>query len=123
MQNNILGLDLGTNSIGWAIVNDGRIESLGTRSINHLSHSSKTRFKKPTVDSAIRQISQLTNEILLPQRRILSVRFIFTSSITIIMFTLALLMPAYWQYWLNIGIGGLYVLTNTKMFKDNDKSK
>ncbi len=129
----ILGLDLGTHSIGWAIVdtNENKILNLGARvldnsidevciageiiKIQNLRSKSRTsRFHK---NSILKQLKALTkrktnskNFILI----ILSVIFATTACGLLINF-------ANWQFWINISITVLLALL-TIIHSDNKKS-
>ena len=93
-MNRILGLDLGKNSIGWAIINDNKIESKGVQIFSEnkplINYNKKTSFIK-------RVIIGLK----------LNYKTIFLYLITFLMFTFSIVFPLNWRFWMNIGIGSL----------------
>jgi len=97
----ILGLDLGTNSIGWAITNDNKIESLGVRIF---PNTVRVRQRNKTPQKANFLLSQLTNSLTFVKRNTKSIVLL---TITITMFLLGFLFPTNWQFWINLGIGCL----------------
>ncbi len=102
-----LGLDLGTNSIGWALVNGDKIEKLG---LIVLPKPIKPLNKKSSKFDGIKfyffELSKYIKKNL---------KLVMLYCITGIMFTLTLVLPSTWQFWLNLGIGGLVaILTVSK---------
>ncbi len=97
-MNRILGIDLGTNSIGWALINKDRNEVIecGSRIISHRDNSQAPEAK------TVKEISS--------EKRLLDFRVVFAMVITVALFLLSILNQAHWQYWLNLGIGGVFVL-------------
>ena len=55
----ILGLDLGTSSIGWAVIENGGIKNSGIRTILPKDHVKSFR-----IDSHFRSINLTRNEIM-----------------------------------------------------------
>ena len=89
----ILGLDLGENSIGWAIIKDNEIESTV---MNTLSDSKHNNFNKST---------SLLERIIIGLK--LNYKTVFLYLITLLMFSFSIIFPSNWQFWINIGIGSL----------------
>ena len=91
----ILGLDLGTNSIGWAVIDNKTNQmSCGVRILkNEITQNNQFELKK-----------------LRLKRVDLSTKFILSSILTSTLFGLALINIQDWQYWTSLGIGGLLVI-------------
>ncbi len=98
----ILGLDLGTNSIGWAIVENNEITDFGSRIFSH-----KNIIKK---EKNVRKFKKLIKE---------NFQFLSLLFITITMFILSIILIEFWQLFLNLGIGG----TISILTLQNKKSK
>jgi len=125
----ILGLDLGTNSVGWAIINsDYSIDSMGTRVFSNdnsslsLERTSQKSYRRLQNRIDIRQ-NVMVDELINNQKALiermsrrrafkLDIKIILCISLTIIMFACAYFMKNHWQFWLNLGIGGLFILLN-----------
>lgn len=90
----ILGLDLGKNSIGWAIVNENRIESIGS-------------YVFPNKINAIDKTNKLGIIHKLKVFFKINTKSIVLVSITSIMFVFSFIFPLNWQFWINLGIGSL----------------
>ena len=91
----ILGLDLGINSIGWAVI-DNKTNQMdcGVRVFkNVITQHNQPKLRK----IRIKKID-------------ISTKFILSSILTSILFGLALLNIQDWQYWTSLGIGGLLVI-------------
>lgn len=95
----ILGLDLGTNSIGWAIINTdtNQLESCGTRIFPNKS----ARPNKVTKQKSKNFISVLK-----------CLHFISFATIA-----LAIVDKANWQFWLNLALT-TFVATLTLLHQD-----
>ena len=88
-----LGIDLGTNSIGWAIIENNKIIQKGVNIFpNNEFKRKKSRIKHPDLVSVIKTNSRLITLI----------------SLTISLFGMGVLMPEFWQFWLNLGIAGIF---------------
>ena len=88
-----LGLDLGTNSIGWAIIENNKIIQKGVRVLpNNEFRKEKSRIKRTNLISEIKTNSRLIALIFL----------------TLLLFGMGILMPEFWQFWLNLGIAGIF---------------
>jgi len=117
----ILGLDLGTNSIGWAIVDDSadKIVDCGVRifptSTNHerLLARQKRRTENRFVQRKLSfyeksQLSKLTNPIILT--------LVFCLFLTVLMI---ILNYSNWQFWLNISL--TILITMLSLLHSNNK--
>ena len=95
----VLGLDLGTNSIGWAIINTDtkQLESCGTRILPNKS----ARQKRVTKQRSKNFLSVLK-----------CLHFISFATVT-----LAIIDKANWQFWLNIALT-TFVATLTLLHQD-----
>jgi hypothetical protein len=95
----VLGLDLGTNSIGWAIINTdtNQLESCGTR----IFPNKLARQKKGTKQSNKNFLSVLK-----------CLHFI-----SFAILTLALVDTSNWQFWLNLALT-TFVATLTLLHQD-----
>ncbi|MBA7541677.1 CRISPR-associated endonuclease Cas9 [subsurface metagenome] len=91
----ILGLDLGTNSIGWAIIDNKSINDYGVKVYPKRNRQSKT------YDLKIR----LSRKVLLG------------SIMTSFLFAMAVININDWRYWTSLAIGGVLLLIS--MIKDN----
>ncbi|WP_127846772.1 hypothetical protein [Psychroflexus aestuariivivens] len=88
-----LGLDLGTNSIGWAIIENNKIIQKGVRVLpNNEFRKEESRIKRTNLISEIKTNSRLIALIFL----------------TLSLFGMGILMPKFWQFWLNLGIAGIF---------------
>lgn len=87
-----LGIDLGTNSIGWALVEDNQIKELGTHVFNPTSQKLNIREVKPTLFDRFRKLS--TNK---------KVSTALITSMTI----LTLVNIENWQFWFGLSIASL----------------
>lgn len=95
----ILGLDLGTNSIGWALIDNDKIEIFGVKAIPKFVNTLDKKSSK--FDKVKSEFYRLSKSI----KRNSKVIMLF--SITLTMFCLSMVFPNNWQFWLNLGIGGL----------------
>lgn len=98
----ILGLDLGTNSIGWAIIENEKLQDCGVRIFSGKSESRliKTHYFKKTIDW-----------LLLKPNQILLISGLF--------FSLALLNIKNWQFWLGLSVASIL----TFLSKDKNSKK
>lgn len=95
----ILGLDLGTNSIGWAIIDQNKsIENYGIKAF-------PTFNDKPVVENKM----DLRDKLFWFKNRKKLLSFM---CLTGLLFLMAILLKAQWQFWLNLGIGGLFITLN-----------
>jgi RNase H-fold protein (predicted Holliday junction resolvase) len=86
----ILGLDLGTNSIGWALVNDDKIDEMGIRVFPFIAienQRQKNILKKGFIKLKAIPIKQKVTIVL----------FAVLTTLTIIDFS-------NWQFWLSLNI-------------------
>lgn len=131
----ILGLDLGTNSIGWALINtDFSIDSVGTRifpsqnSSLNIERAKKRSYRRLQNRKTIRN-NNMVSELLEIQQELIKnlskkrglnidIKYILCVLLTASMFTCAYILKSNWQFWLNLGIGGLFILLNMKYRKD-----
>jgi len=89
----ILGLDLGTNSIGWAVIDSNSNQmDCGVRVFKN-----GLKLRKQTVSERIK-------------RKTISTKIVLSSILTSSLFTIALININDWQYWTSLGIGGLLVI-------------
>lgn len=89
-----LGLDLETNSIGWAIIDNNRVIDCGVRVF---PIENKSKYEKP------KKLTLLKTKNLIYK----NFRILILSTITLAMFILSLIFAEFWQLFLNLGIGGL----------------
>lgn len=88
-----LGLDLGNNSIGWAIIENNKVTQKGVRVLpNNQLKKEKSQIKRTDLISEIKTNSRLITLIFL----------------TLSLFGMGILMPEFWQFWLNLGIAGIF---------------
>jgi len=114
----ILGLDLGTNSIGWAIVdtNQNKIIDYGAR-IFTSQKTSKKKFRKQAIE--LNDIRFKVIDFLIQNFK--ATPFLFgLSFLTILTFTLTIINRQNWQFWLNIGLTALFT-TLTIFHQDKNK--
>mgnify|MGYP001451871488 CR=1 FL=1 len=91
----ILGLDLGTNSIGWAVINSKTNQmDCGVRA-----------FK-----SVLKQRNYAVERKASKKFITISTKVILSSILTFSLFVIALININNWQYWTSLGIGGLLVV-------------
>jgi|TARA_B110000967_G_C18875413_1_gene557968 hypothetical protein len=91
-----LGLDLGTNSIGWAYVDLTRTEKRKLRRKYQRELIFKNRISKK--EATFFKIKNLISE---------NIRTILLMIITVTLFLFSLIFAEFWQLFLNLGIGGL----------------
>lgn len=91
----ILGIDLGINSIGWALVEDNKVTNYGVQVFN----TKPTKFKTTTS-----KIESLKPTI----RR--NYQLICLTILTLFLFGMAMLTPRFWQFWINLGISGIIAI-------------
>ena len=96
----VLGLDLGTNSIGWALVNDGQVMEMGTRIFP--SSTIEKKIRKHKLKKGVSKLNTLpTNQ------KITIALFTALAALTIIDFS-------NWQFWLGLNITALLTLLTMK---------
>lgn len=107
----ILGLDLGTNSIGIAII-ESYSEWKTTTPNGDLA----------TFDDYIDEIHIINNRkkrhTFLDLLNILSHKRNLCGILTMILLVLAFVIQDQWQFWPNMGIGGIFIVLNMKDKKD-----
>lgn len=105
----ILGLDLGTNSIGWAILNDNQIETTGIKVFPDAIRSEKRNLRRIKQRILIRETQLTENSLFFKLRKYLNENYktVILTTITVQLFLFALLFPSNWQFWINLGIGSL----------------
>lgn len=123
----ILGLDLGTNSIGWALINENNsLESMGAiifPNINNKPTICKERnqlrsFRKLQQRQLIKQSSYGSISIKHKLNEFFStilnvdIKRLLCLCLTLLMFLFAVILKTQWQFWLNLGIGGVFILLN-----------
>ncbi|WP_333696494.1 hypothetical protein [Flavobacterium sp.] len=86
----ILGLDLGQNSIGWAIVDDGKISEMGTKIFpNERVLCGLAVEKKHTVIKTFKSLS-------------------FRQKLTLVLFSILTILTfvniSNWQFWLGLNV-------------------
>lgn len=97
-----LGLDLGTNSIGWALLENNKVTSYGIQIFDtKRTELKKTSNKIENLKSTIRQNYQLISLTIL----------------TLFLFGMAVFTPNIWQFWINLGIGGIIAILTTQRKK------
>lgn len=82
----ILGLDLGTNSIGWAVIENGGIKNSGVRTF-----LSDNRVKSFVIHNYLRNIHLTKNEIM-------------TLSITATTGLISMINIPNWKFWLGLSV-------------------
>ncbi len=91
-----LGLDLGTNSIGWAYIDVTRTEKRQLRRKYQRELIFRNKISKK--EATIFKIKNLVTE---------NVRIILLSTLTVVLFIFSFIFVEFWQLFLNLGIGGL----------------
>ena len=86
-----LGLDLGTNSIGWALTEEGSIKELGVRIIPQIERKTEVTFLK----------RQLTQKIKL------STTEIATLGTLVALTGCAIVNMTNWQFWIGSAVATL----------------
>ena len=90
-----MGLDIGTNSIGWAIIENNKVIQKGVRVLpNNEMEKNLSEMKRIDIISRIK-----TNS-----------RFIVLIFLTLSLLGMVFLMPEFWQFWLNMGIAGIFAI-------------
>jgi hypothetical protein len=106
----ILGMDLGTNSIGWALIEDNRLVDLGVKVSLQLER--QQRRLERIRDRRIEQF--LTNIFSSLRIRPAILRLHKTtgtlSALTLLFFGLSLFNRDNWQFWLNLSLTVLVTL-------------
>jgi predicted transporter len=95
----ILGLDLGKNSIGWALIEGNEVKGSGLQIFD--SKSLKLNPKENKFESfkpKIRQNYQSISLVIL----------------TLFLFGMGIYTPHFWQFWVNLGIGGIIAILTTQ---------
>lgn len=98
----ILGLDLGTNSIGWALLENDKVTDCGVQIFNTKPIKFKTTKNK--IESLKSTISR-------------NFQIISLSILTLFLLAMAMLTPSFWQFWINLGIGGIIAILTTQRKK------
>ena len=86
----ILGLDLGSNSIGWAIIENNSISSHGV----YITKKEENKYSK---------------NIMRKTQKTLNDKLVISGTISVLLFVLASINLSNWQFWLNLGISALLV--------------
>jgi CRISPR/Cas system Type II protein with McrA/HNH and RuvC-like nuclease domain len=118
----ILGLDLGTNSIGWAIMDDSsnKIIDCGTKVFpSYLNNERRLARKRRRIDNRFVQRTLIFNQLSVLLRRANSVilTLIFGSFITAL---LTILNFSNWQFWFNSFLT-ILIATLTLLHTNNKK--
>ncbi|TYA52751.1 hypothetical protein [Formosa maritima] len=93
-----LGLDIGENSIGWALLENNKIADYGVQIFETKPNELKKNSNKiETIKLTFRQNYQL----------------ICLSVLTLCLFGMAIATPNFWQFWINLGIGGIIAILTT----------
>ena len=106
----ILGLDLGTNSIGWALIDDNKIVDKKVCAFPHSQRNEKREIRINPQNKSI-----LKTKIFVKNNS----RILFLSVIILSMFIFSIIFAEFWQLFLNLGIGGLISILTF----DNKKNK
>lgn len=93
-----LGLDLGENSIGWALLENDKITDYGVQIFD----------KKPT---ELKRSLNKIEKIRLKLRQ--NYQLICLTVLTLSLFGMAIATPSFWQFWINLGIGGIIAILTT----------
>jgi hypothetical protein len=106
----ILGLDLGTNSIGWSIINDNKIENIGVTISPNLNDSNKRKLRRIKQRKSIHRNQDSQNISTINKLETVfrkKTTAIVLSILTLLMFLFAYTFFENWQFWMNLGIGSL----------------
>ncbi|WP_417289897.1 hypothetical protein [Corallibacter sp.] len=105
-----LGLDLGKNSIGWALVDNHKIIDKGVQIFTNSQRTEKRGLRRKNQRELIllNRISE-KNTTLFKIKNLLikNIRIILLSIITLTLFLFSLIFAEFWQLFLNLGVGGL----------------
>lgn len=114
----IIALDLGTNSIGWAIVNvnQNNIVDCGAR-IFPSQQITKRKFGKKIIEVSENRFKVM--EFFIQNFKATPYLFGLTF-LTILTFTLTIINRQNWQFWLNISLTALFT-TLTIFHQDKGK--
>jgi len=89
----ILGLDLGQNSIGWAIIDGNKATDRGVHFF----------------DNRLTEVAERNNSVFdLKSKLRENYRLICLTFLVITFFGMVIFMPDFWQFWINLAIAGLY---------------
>lgn len=131
----ILGLDLGTSSIGWALINENNsLEGMGaiifpkrnnSQTISHernqlrLSRKLQQRqlIRQLSYGSLFRKQTKFNELIWTILKLNIDVKRLLCFCLTFLMFVFAIILKSQWQFWLNLGIGGVFILLNIETKK------
>lgn len=97
-----LGLDLETNSIGWALLENNKVTDYGVQ----IFDKKPTEFKKTS-----NKIEYLKSTIC-PNYQLICL-----TMLTLFLFGMAMFTPSIWQFWINLGIGGIIAILTTQRKK------
>jgi len=97
-----LGLDLGTNSIGWALLENNKVTDYGVQ----IFDTKSTEFKKTS-----NKIEHLKSTISQ------NYQLICLTILTLFLFGMAMFKSSIWQFWINLGIGGIIAILTTQRKK------
>jgi hypothetical protein len=122
-------LYLGTNSIGWLIINDNIIENIGVAISPNLNDSNKRKLRrieqrKSNYRNQDSQNVSTINKLETVSRKKTTV--IVLSILTLLMFPFAFTFFENWQFWINLGIGSLIAIItfrNKQTNKQTNKEK
>jgi hypothetical protein len=113
-----LGLDLGTNSIGWAIVDtdQNKIVNCGVR-IFSSQQINKNKFSK-----RITELLELRFKVIgFLNQNFKTTPYLFgLTFLTVVTLVLTIINKQNWQFWLNIGLTALFTILT---IFHQDKSK
>ncbi|MGV8814927.1 MAG: hypothetical protein ACOH2D_12550 [Gelidibacter sp.] len=105
-----LGLDFGTNSIGWTLVDNYKISDKGVQIFVNSQRTEKRDLRRKNQREFIllNRISK-KNTTLFKIKNLLikNIRIVLLSTITLTLFLFSLIFAEFWQLFLNLGIGGL----------------
>jgi len=101
-----LGLDLGTNSIGWAILDNNKVVDCG---VWIFPFENKLKYEKPKILALLK-----FKDFVYKKFRVFTL-----TTITLTMFILSLIFAEFWQLFLNLAIGGLISILTLE--NKNDK--
>ena len=93
-----LGLDLGENSIGWALLENNKVTNYGVQ----IFDTKPTELKRSS--NRIEKFKSTLHQ---------NYQMICLTVLTLSLFGMAIATPSFWQFWINLGIGGIIAILTT----------
>ena len=110
-----LGLDLVTNSIGWAIIENDNDKILENGISIHPNNSVQTRDNKKLSIKFLQKVTSKTENKYLDKSKLIILSLLTVSVTTGV---LSLVNNANWQYWMNLSLTILVALLTLIYSKD-----